>query len=474
MICRNAAIKPVPPTLWGLTPMQLHEYFWASRGVQVVRRGSREEILPNAEQYLLLDPDGLALFRLRGMIDLLSWVQPAVMYVRLRVADAGNYRERVIADSAGNFVGFRRSYGGIESGVLRAALTRDVAVARAWQSAPDARSAWRVLRALTQGARREVMNLTGNAFDASDDESVARFVRELVRFWGSPSSTVPNVRRAGSRVWAHAGARVGANARFTGPVWIGAGRTVDVDSVVGPAALWDDPAVRPASRGVTWDAIEPSKSSSPSTAVPTRPTSVGQRAIKRGFDVVFSALVILLTFPLWLIVMAAVWLDDGRPLFFVHRRETLGGREFPCIKFRSMRKDADQLKEQLATANKADGPQFFIEHDPRLTRVGRVIRKLNIDELPQFLNVLAGDMSVVGPRPSPHVENQYCPPWREARLSVRAGITGLWQVSRTRRRGLDFQEWIKYDLEYAERQSWWLDLVIIWRTCGVLLGGIFR
>jgi lipopolysaccharide/colanic/teichoic acid biosynthesis glycosyltransferase len=96
--------------------------------------------------------------------------------------------------------------------------------------------------------------------------------------------------------------------------------------------------------------------------------------------------------------------------------------------------------------------------------VGRFLRKYNLDELPQFWNVLWGDMSVVGPRPSPHAENQYCPAWRETRLSVRPGITGLWQVKRTRKAGTDFQEWIKYDIEYVERRTFWLDLLIIWKT----------
>jgi lipopolysaccharide/colanic/teichoic acid biosynthesis glycosyltransferase len=169
--------------------------------------------------------------------------------------------------------------------------------------------------------------------------------------------------------------------------------------------------------------------------------------------------------------MLAIWLEDGRPFFFGHLRETRGGREFPCYKFRSMRKDAEQIKAQLEAANQADGPQFFIKDDPRLTRVGRFIRKCNIDELPQFWNVLLGDMSIVGPRPSPRKENQFCPPWREARLSVRPGITGLWQVKRTRRAGYDFQEWIKYDIEYVERSNWWTDLYVIVKTFGLFVRG---
>ena len=109
--------------------------------------------------------------------------------------------------------------------------------------------------------------------------------------------------------------------------------------------------------------------------------------------------------------------------------------------------------------------------DPRLTRVGKVIRKYHLDELPQFFNVLVGQMSVVGPRPSPRKENQFCPPWREARLSVKPGITGLWQVSRSRQRGAaDFQEWIMYDTQYVERRSMALDIKILLLTIKELFG----
>ena len=166
----------------------------------------------------------------------------------------------------------------------------------------------------------------------------------------------------------------------------------------------------------------------------------------------------------------AIAIEDGLPIFFVHRRETLEGREFPCLKFRSMRRDAERMKAGLRCRNRADGPQFFVDRDPRLTRVGRLLRRFRVDEWPQFFNVLAGHMSLVGPRPSPFAENQFCPAWRQARLSVRPGITGLWQVSRTRAAGADFQEWIRYDVEYVERASLWLDLRILART----LVAVFR
>jgi lipopolysaccharide/colanic/teichoic acid biosynthesis glycosyltransferase len=139
-----------------------------------------------------------------------------------------------------------------------------------------------------------------------------------------------------------------------------------------------------------------------------------------------------------------------------------------------MWKNAEQLKGPLARRNVCDGPQFHVEDDPRLLRVGRILRRFHLDELPQFFNVLLGHMSVIGPRPSPDDENQFCPAWRDARLSVKPGLTGLWQVSRTRAPNTDFQEWIRHDLDYVERQSWRLDLLIIFKTTKGILGRLSR
>jgi lipopolysaccharide/colanic/teichoic acid biosynthesis glycosyltransferase len=247
--------------------------------------------------------------------------------------------------------------------------------------------------------------------------------------------------------------------------------------VLGPAVLWDKPALRPPPGRLDWSQIEPARqltTVSPHAQGWTRRGGRGAalyQAGKRAFDLAFSLVVLTLVMPAFPLVMLAIWLEDGRPFFFGHRRETRGGRVFPCLKFRSMRKNAEQIKGQLQKENQADGPQFYIAQDPRLTRVGRFIRKLNIDELPQFINVLLGHMSVVGPRPSPRQENQFCPDWRKARLSVRPGVTGLWQVKRTRRQGFDFQEWIRFDLEYVERAGWGLDLYIIWRTVWMIVRG---
>jgi lipopolysaccharide/colanic/teichoic acid biosynthesis glycosyltransferase len=251
-------------------------------------------------------------------------------------------------------------------------------------------------------------------------------------------------------------------ARFIGPVWVGAGRKIDGGTtIVGPAIIWDDPECRPPTEEIQWLTIEPHDIT---REAEVKELKAVNRMFKRGFDIAFSLAVLMVTIWAYPIIMLAIWLDDGGPFFFTHRRESAGGREFGCIKFRSMRKNAEQQRAQLQSQNQADGPQFYIAKDPRLTKTGRFLRKYNLDELPQFINVLVGHMSVVGPRPSPRGENQYCPPWRDARLSVRPGITGLWQIHRTRRSGTDFQEWIKYDIEYVENRSWRLDFWIIWKT----------
>jgi lipopolysaccharide/colanic/teichoic acid biosynthesis glycosyltransferase len=136
-----------------------------------------------------------------------------------------------------------------------------------------------------------------------------------------------------------------------------------------------------------------------------------------------------------------------------------------------MHKDAERIAEELDEYNICDGPQVFIRDDPRVTRIGRYLRTTHFDEVPQFLNVLFGQMSLVGPRPSPDNENQYCPAWRDSRLSVRPGITGLWQLNRTREPGEDFQEWIRYDIEYVQRANLWLDVKILAKTAWMVVHG---
>ncbi|HEY8667789.1 MAG TPA: sugar transferase [Tepidisphaeraceae bacterium] len=464
-----------PPgrTIWGLTPLQLHTRYWAAHGVQVVQQGEASQIVKNAELFLLTDPRSLALFKLTPLMDVLNWVKPQVLFVRVHDTRERGYRERVVTDEANRFVRFQRLYDASDSRLARVVLTPDREIAQLWQAAPDTLAAWRRLRKFIPRIERATSSVDGNVYDSTSDREIAYFLHDLLLAWRQPNSTIVRAGKAQGEVWSDPQAMIDANAKFIGPVWVGAGRHVDgATTVIGPAIVWDDPVARPATEGIQWLTIEPSEI--PEQPLPRRDVNLFNRIFKRLFDLTFSILFIALTLWMYPFIALAIWIEDGRPFFFAHRRETLGGREFPCVKFRSMRKDAERIKEDLASKNQADGPQFFMDDDPRLTRVGRFIRKYHLDELPQFFNVLAGQMSIVGPRPSPFKENQYCPPWREARLSVRPGVTGLWQVKRTRRAGSDFQEWIKYDIEYVENRNWWLDLVIIWKTITMLLRRVSR
>jgi len=190
---------------------------------------------------------------------------------------------------------------------------------------------------------------------------------------------------------------------------------------------------------------------------------------KRILDVIVSSVVLMFFAPVFILVAPAVKLTSSGPVFFKHRRQGLHGREFSCLKFRTMIAGADRIQEKLRRINQVDGPQFMMDDDPRVTVVGKFLRETFIDESPQFINILLGQMSVIGPRPSPQAENRFCPSWRYARLSVRPGITGLWQVCRTRLQGRDFQEWIYYDTKYVKNISLSLDLKIFFKTVKKLI-----
>jgi lipopolysaccharide/colanic/teichoic acid biosynthesis glycosyltransferase len=458
-------------TIWGLDPVALHHRFWAAHGIQVVRQGEPSEIIPHAELFLLTDPRSLILFKMISVIDVLNWLKPQVLFLRLHDRREKGYREKVITDDHNRFLRFQRLYDGSEDlRLARAVLTPDQEIAKLWQSASDPLAGWRRLRDYTPQNDRSTLSIDGSTFDRSTDREIARFLRDLTANWQHPDSTITRAELFHRQVWKDPESTIDPNARFVGPVWVGAWRQIDGGTtIVGPAIIWDDPDCRPQTEEIQWLNIEPRDIDKDLERESQRTHSFKDINLfgsffKRTFDIVFSLFVLVMTGWLYPLIILLIWLEDGRPFFFSHRRQTAGGDDFPCIKFRSMQKDAERQKEQLREKNEVDGPQFYIAHDPRLTRMGRILRKYNLDELPQFINVLLGHMSVVGPRPSPQTENQYCPPWRDARLSVRPGITGLWQIHRTRRSGSDFQEWIKYDIEYVENRSWRLDLWIIYKT----------
>lgn len=459
----------VPPTVWGLDAVQLHDRFWAARGVQVVRLGEPADLAEDAELFLLTDPHSLSIFRMGQLVDTLSWLKPKVLFVRLHNTQEQGYSERVITDENDRFMRFERMYSSPDWRLGRVALTPSLELAQLWQNAGSARAAWRQLRRSIPPNQRTTLSVGGCVYDRSETTQVTEFIRELVSVWKRPDATIQRASRLESQVWGDVGGDRGATTRFVGPVWVGAGRDLDhANSVVGPAVLWDVPEQRPAVEKLQWKQIEITDVLS--GPIEVRNISSVQRGLKRAFDFVFAILALCLTLPVYPFVMLAIYLEDGRPFFFAHARESRGGVNFPCLKFRTMRKDAEAIKQKLMEKNQADGPQFFIDNDPRISKVGKFLRKTNLDELPQFLNVIKGSMSIVGPRPSPYKENQYCPAWREARLSVRPGVTGLWQVKRSRDAGRDFQEWIRYDIDYVENWSWKLDLYIIAKTMGAFIG----
>jgi lipopolysaccharide/colanic/teichoic acid biosynthesis glycosyltransferase len=190
------------------------------------------------------------------------------------------------------------------------------------------------------------------------------------------------------------------------------------------------------------------------------------RTVKRSLDLAVAIAGLAALAPLLALVAILVKATSPGPVFFRQRRCGRNGREFRMIKFRTMVKDAETLKARLAPLNEADGPVFKIENDPRSTPLGRLLRKYSIDELPQLWNVLKGEMSLVGPRPLAAEEMRFCPAWRDVRLKVRPGITGLWQVSG--RSKSSFHDWIRLDVEYVREQSLLLDLKTLCKTLGVV------
>jgi lipopolysaccharide/colanic/teichoic acid biosynthesis glycosyltransferase len=188
---------------------------------------------------------------------------------------------------------------------------------------------------------------------------------------------------------------------------------------------------------------------------------------KRSFDIASSAAGLLVLSPLLVGAALAVRLDSKGPIFFAQVREGKDGRLFKIYKFRTMRPDAEKLQRELLDKNEQDGPAFKIERDPRVTRVGRFLRKTCIDELPQLINVFKGEMSMVGPRPLPVSESYASRPWHRHRLVTLPGLTCIWQVSGARK--VKFDQWMRMDLEYIQRRSPLFDLQLLFRTLLVVL-----
>lgn len=199
------------------------------------------------------------------------------------------------------------------------------------------------------------------------------------------------------------------------------------------------------------------------------PSAYFQLLVKRTVDILVSSLLLLLTLPLVTVISLLIKVTSPGPVLFRQRRLGLNGRRFTMLKFRTMIEDAEIAREQLNHLNEMTGPVFKIRRDPRVTPVGRVLRRFSLDEIPQLLNVLKGDMSLVGPRPPLPEESEGYHRWQRRRLSMRPGITCLWQV-RGRNR-VDFDKWVELDLEYIDNWSPVLDLKILLLTIPVVLSG---
>ncbi len=451
------------PCVWGLDASAALDAWWRSQGVQWVRRGEPFLARGGADLYLLTEPDQAVMFDLKPLAAALTWNRPSVTRMRLISTRGDDYRERIMLGEHGGVIGIRREYWRETSGSQRLILTASASIARRWSRFGDRREAWVWLRSSGNWSRSDHHRIQGESFRLGDAAQEGLLLSEVIGTWRDPDRVIEGISEVAPGVWALANQRLEPQDVVVGPAWVGARPPGDASCrTVGP--VWIADRMPPSSPATIADISEVREARRSTEARPVASTELRYDAVKRVIDVVASLVGLVVLSPLLLLVALMVLIDDGWPLVFGHERQTRGGRNFRCLKFRTMRRNAEALAQHYRDQNVCDGPQVYIANDPRVTRVGRLLRKYHLDELLQLVNVLSGDMSLVGPRPSPDRENRLCPAWRDARLSVRPGITGLWQVCRTRQPGLDFQEWIQFDMQYVRERSLSLDCWILFRT----------
>ena len=410
-------------------------------------------------------------------------------------SDSRLAQERVLVDQAGTVRRIQRYYAGVTRVENCATSAAMIPTAVAHVAADDPFVSLPALRrTLTSyDVPTHDLRARGTVFDLSQEEG----------FFSLNEALLPELVPDG--VWFGADCQVAPSARLYGPVVLQDGVVVEEDAtLIGPVVVGREGRV---GRGaVLAHCVVPSHGQVPADAavcqrisesadvlgvapagngvgsrrgIGARPGTnggsrngharrprprIGYARIKAWIDATLALAGIVSLSPLLVVTALVVKLTSRGPAFFAHGREGKGGREFRCWKFRTMVRDAHSLQRALYQQNQVDGPQFKLDRDPRITHVGHWLRLSNIDELPQLFNVVLGQMSLIGPRPSPFRENQICVPWREARLSVRPGITGLWQICRNERAAGDFHQWIYYDLLYVRHMSVWLDLKIVLAT----------
>jgi len=339
------------------------------------------------------------------------------------------------------------------------------------------------------------VNVAGVVFDLETEDGLLNFCRtRLAKIRNSKLEirnldTISQDSRLVGKVLLGKNVHIGPNAIVVGPTIIGNDAKIEQGAVINSSIICQSALVpedqfiqnrvvresesnrkRPGrttrnnSKQVFYQNVNSSGQLAGQTAFRTWSRFSYVRGLKRIADILAAIMVLIFFAPVTLFIALAIKLTSPGTIFFKDKRQGLHGKAFNCVKFRTMAIGADRIQETLRIVSQVDGPQFKMTDDPRLSAVGRFLRETYIDEIPQFLSVLLGQMSVVGPRPSPEAENTLCPSWRDARLSVRPGITGLWQVCRTRQPMKDFQEWIHYDIEYIRNLSPKMDLWICWQT----------
>jgi len=462
------------PTIWGLTPRELHRAFWHSRGVQCVWRGEKQSLQRAAELYLLLEPAQLVAFDTVPLCERLTWNNAVLARLRIVQEQERSYSERVVIDDRGLVQRVERRYRAQLRGSSRVIVTTSRQIAGLWLNARTRREGWDRARRFVPWARVDHWRCSGIIAEEGNPVQERELLDELVNRWRTPAQSIQGLEESSTGVWRLSGETIPDDGIYIGPLWMGRGAVgQDQHCVVGPHWIHDqreaDPDDPPAAQVMPIAQVQEAVTT-PRTPSSRQPGLI-YPALKRALDLTASASALIVLLPIMLLIALMIVLEDGFPVFFGHRRQGRAGRPFQCLKFRTMHRNAEQIARQLEDYNVCDGPQVFIQNDPRVTRVGAWLRRTHLDELPQFLNVLVGQMSLVGPRPSPDEENRFCPAWRDSRLSVRPGITGLWQLKRRREPGEDFQEWIKYDIEYVQRANFWLDLKILVRTAWIMVKG---
>ncbi|MCK5271075.1 MAG: sugar transferase [Sedimentisphaerales bacterium] len=429
------------------------------------------------------------------------------------------FKEKMRINSKGNVAGFRRLYSDIAQAAplttdwpchvfVRTDILKNLMVEDAVPlSFPDFTA-----RCKTKSLTLNSLEIAGGIIDLETETGFLNFIaRRLDVLWPKQTRGYMQIAEANN-------CSIAADARLHGKVVLGQNVTIGpVAVVLGPTVIGDNVHIRRGAivnsavittgktvpekyhlqnRVITFEQQLRHKQSSPQkqnrhssscyaaeTAAQKKnhennfrvwPRFSYARCLKRIGDIIAAMIFLILFAPVMPVLALAIKVMSPGPVFFKDKRQGLHGREFNCIKFRTMIVGADKIQTKLRVVSQVDGPQFKMEDDPRVNSIGRFLRDTCLDEIPQFFNVLLGQMSLVGPRPSPKTENSMCPPWRDARLSIRPGITGLWQISRTRREGQDFQEWIYYDTKYVKNLSWQMDLWICWKTTKKLVWDFMR